>query len=540
MKAQQLRALSPATLELTRSLYRKPGLIDRWNADARTIKTIYKIGAANEAAAIRDLMSFGLSRDREVRTAARANIEHLLSLVPVEALPVLDDWLRQTWEFLEDWYGLQPKGVGVLRPDTHADRVFLGLIASHRSGFVREEAIRILGLDESESIVPFLLIRLADWVNPVRLAAEREVVRRLEPRYARIFVDCLALMDRLGDTTRFSRSISHRVDELLQAPQCADELRRGMNHASRGIRRRCFRIAARAPQLPVADVVAHAIRDHDVVVRRWAFAAATEMLPDNRIALREQAARDSYAPIRRVAFEAVAADPGSHLSDFEFFLMDRSAPIRRECQAVVAKRFAFPAADFYRARLLVPHARQIEVAVLGISETGGPKDAGAMITLLDHWSVRVRRAAIRAARTVGAKVSSVLLLNTIALDRPSVVREAVLALLAERMISAESIWAATTKNPDHRARIAALNALQIADKWTQIRLYLDAAADAEPSLSRRAVELIGLWVRKFNTTFTQPTTEDKIAVSSALAAIKNFLPNELSRELMFIVQTSLR
>jgi HEAT repeat protein len=221
-------------------------------------------------------------------------------------------------------------------------------------------------------------------------------------------------------------------------------------------------------------------------------------------------------------------------------LMDRSAPIRRECQAVVAKRFAFPAADFYRARLLVPHARQIEVAVLGISETGGPKDAGAMITLLDHWSVRVRRAAIRAARTVGAKVSSVLLLNTIALDRPSVVREAVLALLAERMISAESIWAATTKNPDHRARIAALNALQIADKWTQIRLYLDAAADAEPSLSRRAVELIGLWVRKFNTTFTQPTTEDKIAVSSALAAIKNFLPNELSRELMFIVQTSLR
>lgn len=128
MKAQQLRALSPATLELTRSLYQKPGLMDRWNADARTIRTIYQVGAANEPSAIRDLMSFGLSRDVEVRTAARANIEHLFSLVPVEAMLVLDDWLRQTWGSLEDWYGLRPEAVRIFRPETHADRIFLGLI----------------------------------------------------------------------------------------------------------------------------------------------------------------------------------------------------------------------------------------------------------------------------------------------------------------------------------------------------------------------------------------------------------------------------
>ena len=124
MKAQQLRALSPATRELTRSLYQKPGLIDRWNADARTIKTIYQVGASDEPAAIRDLMSFGLSHDVGVRTAARANIQHLFSLVPVEAMPVLDDWLRQTWGSLEDWYGLRPEAVRILRPETHADRIF--------------------------------------------------------------------------------------------------------------------------------------------------------------------------------------------------------------------------------------------------------------------------------------------------------------------------------------------------------------------------------------------------------------------------------
>jgi hypothetical protein len=540
MKVQQLRSLSPATLELTRSLYQKSGLIDRWNADARTITTIYQVGAANEPAAIRDLMSFGLSRDREVRIAARANIERLFSLVPVEALPLLDDWLRQTWGSLEDWYGLRPEAVRVLRPETHADRIFLGLIASHRSGFVRGEAIRVLGLDESESIVPFLLIRLVDWVNRVRLAAETEVFRRLEPRYAKILVDCLALMDRLADTTRFNRSILNRADELLQAPQCTDELRRGMKHTSRGIRRHCFRIAAWAPQLPVADVVAQAIRDHDVVVRRWAFTAGSEMLPDDRVALREQAARDSYAPIRRLALEVVAADPESRSGDFEFFLLDRSAPIRRECQTVVAKRFAFQAADFYRASLKTTKARQAEVALLGIAETGGKQDAPTITELLEHRSARIRRGAIRALRFLSVEVNPTLLSNAISYERPSVAREAVLTLFAERMTPAEQIWAAAKANPNRLVRVGVLNLLRLVDKWTQIRIYLQAAADPEPDVWERSVQLLSLWVRRFNETFTQPAAKDKIALPASIAAVQSILPPKLSRELTFILETSLR
>ena len=43
-----------------------------------------------------------------------------------------------------------------------ADRIYLGLIASHRNGFVREEALRTLGLDRSEIVIPFYLIRLTD------------------------------------------------------------------------------------------------------------------------------------------------------------------------------------------------------------------------------------------------------------------------------------------------------------------------------------------------------------------------------------------
>jgi HEAT repeat protein len=264
------------------------------------------------------------------------------------------------------------------------------------------------------------------------------------------------------------------------------------------------------------------------------------MLPHERIALRSQAAQDSYGPIRRIAFEAVAADSRSRLSDFEFFLLDRSASIRRECQAVAAKRFGFQAAGFYRAKLQTPSAKQTAVAVLGISETGGLQDAPTIIGLLDHRSVRVRRVAIRALRTLGVEVNSTLLLNAVSYAHPSVAREAVLTLLAGRMTPAESIWAAAKGNPNRLVRVKVLNLLRLVDKWTQIRIYLQAAADPEPEVWERSVELLRLWVWRFNATFTQPAAADKIALPASIAAVQSILPQKLSRELTFIVETSLR
>jgi hypothetical protein len=345
-------------------------------------------------------------------------------------------------------------------------------------------------------------------------------------------------MDRLAGGQRFNRGILGHVAELLKEPECADELLRGMSLSSRSIRRHCFRIAAQAPQFEAGEIIARAIKDSDVLVRRWAFTAGAERLPDDRIELRRQAARDSYAPIRRMAFEALDADPASQASDFEVFLLDRSTAIRRESQVLTTRRFGLILSDFYRDRLQIGNAKQIEVAMLGVAETGGKQDEAAIIAFLCHRAARIRCAALRALRMLGIGCGSSILLNTIAGDKPAAVREAAMTLFAERKISAESIWAAVAANPDRRARIGILHLLQSAGKWAQIRLYLEAAADSEPSVSKRAIELLALWVRKFNATFTQPTPADQTVIQGSMAAVWGLLPLALSRELSFIVDRS--
>jgi HEAT repeat protein len=540
MKTEQLHRLSPAILELARSLYRKPGLADVWNGDVRTIETIGQISDANEAAAISELMSLGLSRDAKVCAAARSAIQHLFSMVPFEALPSLDDSLRRTWGQLEDWYGLRAESLKRFHVRNDADRIYLGLIASHRNGFVREEALRTLGLDGSEIVIPFYLIRLTDWVDEVRSTAEQELLRRLEPRFAKMFVDCFALIDRLAASPRFNPSVSGQIDELLQSPECTVELRRGMNLASRSIRRHCFRIAAKAPLLEVGDVIAHALKDPDVVVRKWAFTAGPELLPQERVELTKRAARDSYGPIRRLAFEIIKAQPISRWEDFEPFLLDRSTTIRKSCQIAIEKRFGVAPADFYRARLQGRTSGYMDVAVLGIAETGNRQDETVITALLRSRSAKTRCAVIRALCILGAEPNSDTLRNTVSGDVPSVAREAALSLIAGRIAPAESIWIAASKNPDHRVRARILKLFRNVGKWMQIRLYLDAATDTESMVSTRAIWLVSEWVRKFNASFAQPSAPDKVTIPPLLESARRRLPEALVRELDFIVQTSLR
>src|SRR5438270_786383 len=76
------------------------------------------------------------------------------------------------------------------------DLILLALMSAHRSGYVRAEVIHSLGRDSSGTTIPFLLLRLVDWVEAVRRAADLELIDKLQPQYGDMFVRCLGLLER--------------------------------------------------------------------------------------------------------------------------------------------------------------------------------------------------------------------------------------------------------------------------------------------------------------------------------------------------------
>jgi len=305
MHEPQLKGLSPATKELVYPLLAWPEIQERRRGELDTVSRIRSIGDRVEAHAIPDLLSYAFAPNRDVQVEARSAIRRLFERLPLEQLPALDEALRTGWAHVEDWYGLKPSVEKVKGRDPD-DFILLALMSSHRSGYVRAEVIHCLGKDSSEMAIPFLLVRLVDWVEPVRRAADLELIDKLQPQYGSIFVQCLGLLERLSEQTRFRPAYREWVRELLKRPACAEQVTAGLESIQRAVRRACHPIAASNPALNVKSVLDRALVESDVAIRRWAFASGPTLWLGDEIDWTRRAANDTYPPIRQVAFDSLA------------------------------------------------------------------------------------------------------------------------------------------------------------------------------------------------------------------------------------------
>lgn len=455
MRFPQLRHLSQSTVDLLGKLRSWRTLNLRWIGGLDTAALLDQIGAADEALAIPHLISFGLVPDERTRIKARSTIHHLFSLIPMEALPILDVSLRQSWAHMQDLYGMLPTQVANLCGNSEADRLFLALMTCHRSGYVRAEAIGILGTYADPISIPFLLIRLVDWVKEVRAVAETAFIQMLNVRYADTFVDCLGLVARLSSNSRSRPDCFLQIDRLLKLQECAGSLTRGIHSSSREVRRHCYQLAAENSGFSKHVLIREALLDSDVIVRKWAFTVGQELLPADRSHLMLRASKDPYGPIRRIALDATAASASAMPHEIKGFLLDSSRVIRWEAQSLLSARFGQSPAKFYREELQLPARTRVAILLNGLRETGDRSDLPLILGFLGNRSAKVRRAVIQGIRGLGVESHEKTLMTIVSADAPSVAREATSALLAVR-IAPEMIWGEALKNVDQRVRPAVL------------------------------------------------------------------------------------
>lgn len=535
MHEPQLKGLSPATKELVYPLLDWPSIQARWLGGLDTVSRIRCIGDSGEAHAIPDLLSYALAPNHEVRAEARSAIRRLFERLPLEQLPALDEALRTGWVHVEDWYGLKPSVKKLNRRDAD-DLTLLAFMSAHRNGYVREEAIHSLGKDSSGTAIPFLLVRLVDWVEAVRRAADIELIDKLQPQFGSVFVRCLGLLGRLSEHSRFRPAYREWVDELLRRPACAEHVVTGLDSSQRIVRRASYPIAASNPALDKRSILHRAIAEPDVAIRRWAFSSGPVLLPDGEIDWAKLAANDPYPPIRQGAFDVLARTEVSP-EEFSKFLFDRCTGIRRACQALCIERFGLDPAQAYRKALSGGNNSRMEVALRGLAETGTREDGQSLLGFLDHPSARVRCAVIRGLDILKVEQIEEKLLKRIASDTRSVAREAACVLLMRKTVSPGTIWATAKQNPHEQVPLSVLRQMWRAGKWVQLRLYLDSSASENQGLARCALERLVVWESHFNRTFVEPSAREPSALMDLLRDVQSRLPTDLAKRIVFIVQS---
>ncbi len=404
----------------------------------------------------------------------------------------------------------------------------LGLVSFHFNGYVRHEAVRLLSGGSDGSELPFLLIRLNDWVEPIRNSALQAVQALLTDDNLSYFLRWMPLVLHLSSFRRRDHSaIVTRVMEILVKPEHDTALTKALHSSDQSIRRE---VAKRALELPGghrARVVSKAIESSDGVLRYWCAKNICDCVSHSaagELAVRLQ--NDRFFPVRREGF-AIEAEirREKQVEVWQRALFDKSASIRNLARFQLRNAPGFDIAKRYRDSLA--DGPPSVAAISGLGETGDASDLLLIRRLATSGHPEIRKAAVRGLALLGNEKCLSDLLSLIEDTSPGVVREASRALtkFADE-ISADLLFRLVMESSQEYTRQAALRLIFRKGKWSSLSWLIRLADHRVNSIAMTARENIETWFsnRSSYRIFTQPSPDQRKEIREAFSTKAESLP----------------
>lgn len=527
-----LRSLSLEAAELVRKLATAPGLWKRMTGDGRAErrKLVAALVDRRELASVRVLAALGVDPDHEVARLASSAVAELVARVPAREFPRLDVLARST---SANWCAPPWPQTAAFAVDDEAAIACLGVMSCAADGRVREQAVARLARSPSPGAVPWLLLRVNDWVPAVRTRAATAVVDRARSANAAVLVANLELVTRLESCGRADHTpLVRAVRAALLEPAARDAVVSELAHGSTGVRALCVDLLLAAEDVEPAEVARLVRHDPAARVRLLAARACRRRLgPGSFGAAFEVLGADLYPPIRREMLEGlVEHEPALSREELLAALLDR-APGVRDLARYFLEHGEPPidVASVYRGHIAREVGRELPVSLLGLGETGSADDAAIVAHFVNHAVAAVRRAAVHALARLAPEASTELLRGLIHDPSPSVSREAAEALRPRvHRIDAAALWQdfEGARFSHVRRRLISLFARHF--RWPQLDLLLRAVAHVDEEDERGlAVAAVGNWLARSNRCFVTPSEPEADAVRAALANARPWLSSEL-------------
>ena len=539
-----MRTISPNTRRLINQLYEPASFWERLSQSRKAAATITEIGNSAEPATIIDILPFVLADRKEVAIAAAAAVRKLIESASPTDLLGLDRLSRERSPYVGnyrlDWYRLLPQDLNRLQTFGEASGALLGMASFHHSGYVREEAVKRLNRITTGIEIPFLLIRLDDWVSIVRDAAQKAINSRLNPAYCGSFITNLALIARLEATAKaHSETIIKGIKELLQSAECQSGLTEALSSNDRFIRRASFRLAINSKGRNLSEVLRQALKDNDAVIRLWAAQSVSVAFEgaalDQMLTLMKL---DRFMPVRREALRiCVRRRPDQTCGELRSALLDRHASIREEARYHLPRFDSLDVALFYRQSLSAADERNLSSAISGLGETGVAEDGDLLIPYASHDAAKIRRATIRALTRLNSLARLDVLIQALMDQFPSVSREALKGLTDKAtLIGKGRLLEIFSSSSYGHVKRNALSLLEKIGKWDSIYLLVKSTSESDQSVASRVLIAIDRWLWRFNRTFPVPTPDQLTKLSSALNECGDHLDEKTREQLWFCMK----
>ncbi|MBL8972787.1 MAG: hypothetical protein JNK56_19530 [Myxococcales bacterium] len=509
---------------------------------ARAAKLLIDLAAHGGRAEIPVLARSVVKRSwpEPLRRRVSATIAAILRRQGVMALRTLEPQLRRSpWHhraethpqhFGGDWLKLDASTWSALidEGDPHLACV-LGLLSCHNNGYVREAAVRTLAA-RSEGL-PWLLLRVNDWVPAVRMRATTALVERLTAGHVSALLECLPLVWRLRELTRLDhRDLVTRIVAALA--DLSDEiLTAALDHEDRWVRRAVLQLLVERGRITLPQI-GRALDDVDLAVRL----RAAELVPSDATteaeALRERLCGSCNSRLRSVGLERMAEAHSDRLAHWiEQGLDDRAAAVRETAQFLARTgRSQVALAARYQGKLAAGELKPGHA--LGLAETGIRDDWEHLVAAL-AGPPAVACAAISGLKTLAASETRELRLLLVDDPRPSVSRHAARSVQWEIGARDEDTLREYLGSPLAHVR---RHAMRLAERLPGCRPGLLLLA-----LEREPVEHVALaaalhsWLRELAQPYqVEVTTEEATLLRELLAVTTRLDPGERQRAIILL------
>jgi HEAT repeat protein len=312
------------------------------------------------------------------------------------------EWTDLYAEFRYPWIRTGELGrLRRLRPEDAVE--LLGVATLSGDGYTREAALRELGALRHPRAVPYILLRLGDWVPQVRSTAVTALRSLMQVGIAEQLLEHHYLITRLGRVERLD--LTTVVDEISEYLQKTDS-RAAVQQAllSKHEPQRLFAYQLVGKQWD-ERLVAKALADPAPSIRLWLARTFLASAPPSAAALlprllRDKSSRVSTTIINALTPAQVVANQ-HHLLDVAF---SEARAVREAARYVLQKTSEVDLVGEARRRLAESDSALISPGVVaGLGEVGEEADCAAVLPLLGSRRSRVREAAVKAVGRLGGE-----------------------------------------------------------------------------------------------------------------------------------------
>lgn len=378
-----------------------------------------------------------------------------------------------------------------LFPDPVAAEL-LGIASLNGVGRIREAAVVQLQQIRSERRIPYILLRLNDWVEPVRRAAINALQRIIKEEPAAAFLPYTYIFDWMSRVERTDLSaIRNQIADLLVAG-CPKELLEGLDSRHKHVRLFCYDALTRKE--PDLLVLKKGLCDRSLAIRQKAFAC----LKQSPVVIQKQHMSVVFGdPCPGIQCQAMMLIAENQWREFDELmrqnLLSRFASVRMTARYVLKKQGMTTFAHEYR--------RQISGGVItagiisGLSETGDQEDVDTILPFVSDLRPKIRAAALAGVYRLDNKRAVNYLIE--ALKDPSAkVRRVCIILLCRNRSYEDSDVRKVLECENRDSRIAALYLLTGAAKWESLIDILNTINDKDEKVRCYAWSALVRWYQK--------------------------------------------